>query len=138
MLDTLIKKNIQENYNTSLSINQIKSDAERGDFFRVYFSLEQGLQYFSNEEMKDAKTIGNKGIEDSLRIAMIEAQRGLISSMNTYLSLASKYSILFNEDISKELETIMELGNKNKLPDNKDKIPRKTNCMIRIAGYADL
>ncbi|MDD4353114.1 MAG: hypothetical protein PHN56_01515 [Candidatus Nanoarchaeia archaeon] len=138
MLDTLIKKNIQENYNTSLAINQIKSDAERGDFFRVYFSLEQGLQYFSNEEMKDAKTIGNKGIEDSLRIAMIDAQRGLVSSMNTYLSLASKYSILFNEDISKELETIMELGNKNKLPDNNDKIPRKTNCMIRIAGYADL
>jgi len=139
MLEVLIQEDNRAINDSSIILNRMKSDAERGDFFSVYSIVEQaGLKQFSSYEMEEVKAIGKKGVEDSLRLAMIDAERGIISRMNSYLDLAYKYCSIFSMDISKEAEEIKEVGNKNTREYISSKPCRKHKGIIRIAGYADL
>jgi hypothetical protein len=136
MLEVLTEKNAFETYNSSKIIKGIKSDAERGDFFSAYSSLEQNISLFGGNE--EIKGIGREGIDNSLKFAMINAERGIIYGMNMYLELAFNYSSLFGMDISKDAEEITDIGKKNKIACNYDKTIHKRCGIIRIAGYADL
>lgn len=138
MLDSILKENTLKSYSSSEIVQQLKNDAERGDFFSVYNYLEQNLGYFKDKELKDVKIIGEKGIEDSLRFAMIDAERGIVSRMNEYLELASKYSNLFDLDISEKLKEIEIIGNNNRVIPKNNNHKYKKRGIIRIAGYADL
>jgi hypothetical protein len=133
----VIKKTNNVLYDLSNVFKQMRSDAERGDYFRIYSCLNETLSYFNNEEKKEVKNIAKNGIEDCLRLAMIDAERGTISRMNEYLKLASSFANLFNLNISNKIEYIETLGKKNEIIDNTPKIPHKKNRINRHAGYSD-
>ncbi|MFA5303580.1 MAG: hypothetical protein WC393_03530 [Candidatus Nanoarchaeia archaeon] len=138
MLDSILQENTWKSYTPPQLLKQIRSDAERGDFFSVYDSLEQNLEYFKGKDRKELTIIGEKGIENSLMYARIDAERGIISRMNEYLELASKYSNLFNLEISEQVKEIQTLGNDNKIIYKDVKSKPKKKGITRIAGYCDL
>ena len=125
------------NHELSDVLRQASSDAERGDFFRVYSILNENVKYFNDTESEKARILGEKGVQDSLRLARIDAERGIVKRMNTYLELAEKYTSLFGLKPIEELGEIRTIGNSNKPVYT----PTKTRCkcgITRHAGYADL
>lgn len=141
MLEVLIQKDCLNVKGSSCDaaelLNQAKGIAERGDFFDVYRCLEIACQYSEGKELEEIMELGRSGMADSLRLARIDAERGVVSGMNKYLDLASKYSALLDLDIAEEAEEIRALGLRNRVETGPVK-PRRRHGIIRIAGYADL
>lgn len=137
MLDLAVKNHDLEKCSHKKVVNYIKSTAGRGDFFSVYNYSINYFHHLNNEEQDEIRKIGEQGIETCLEIAAFEAERGIISSMNNYLELASNYSTFLKINIDEKIESIKTIGEKNKKTYIQKPLPNRKH-MIRIAGYADL